>query len=455
MTDITPSLISVVHGFTAAASRLTRRGEFKQTALPPAFAARIEEVFGERLTAQEVVDRIIEDVRKEGDAAVARYTLAFDHRVPDRVEVPREAWDAAWDGIGSELQEALTIAAGRIRSFHERQLRQSWFQTEELGIFGQIVKPLERVGIYTPGGSASLPSSLLMIAIPAKVAGVTEIVISAPPRHEGHVAPITLAAAKVADVDRVYAIGGAQAIAAMALGTETIARVDKILGPGNIFVALAKQRVFGTVDIDQIAGPTETLLIADDSADVELAAADMLAQSEHDEQASAILLTTSAPFAAKVVEELERQLPVLERTEIALASLRQNGVIGIVDSLDEAITLSNAYAPEHLCLLVERPWDLVPSVRHAGGIFIGEQSPEALGDYTAGPSHVMPTGGTARFSSPVNVGDFVKVISIAAANPTAIETLGPATIALARAEGLGGHAAAIERRLRRLGSRNA
>lgn len=450
MPDTTGPLISVVEGYTAAVSRLTRRGEFRQTELAPAFAARIEEVFGERLTAQEVVDRIVEDVRAAGDAAVARYTEAFDDRIVDQVEVPRESWDAAWDKIDPELQEALTVAADRVRCFHERQLRQSWFQPEELGIFGQIVRPLERIGIYTPGGSAALPSSLLMTAIPARVAGVEEIVISAPPRHDGGVAPITLAAAKVAGVDRVFAVGGAQAIAAMAFGTATIPQVDKILGPGNTFVALAKQRVFGAVDIDQIAGPTETLLIADDMADLELTAADMLAQAEHDQQASAILVTTSSAFAGKVVEELGRQLPALEREDIARGSLQRNGVIAVVDSLDEAIALSNAYAPEHLCLLVDRPWDLVPRVKHAGGIFIGEQSPEALSDYTAGPSHVMPTGGTARFSSPVNVGDFVKVITVAAGNSRAIETLGPATMAFARAEGLGGHALTIERRLDRL-----
>ncbi|MDQ3541870.1 MAG: histidinol dehydrogenase, partial [Chloroflexota bacterium] len=332
MSESHSPLISIIEGYTAAASRLQRRGEFTQTELAPAFADRIEEVFGERLTAHQVVDRIVDDVKAEGDAAVARYTLAFDGRVVDEVEVPRDAWEAAWNEIGPELREALSVAADRVRNFHERQLRQSWFRPEELGIFGQIVKPLERIGIYTPGGSAALPSSLLMTAIPARVAGVKEILISAPPRHEGGVAPITLAAARVAGVDRVFAIGGAQAIAAMAFGTATVPHVDKILGPGNIFVALAKQRVFGAVDIDQIAGPTETLLIADNRADVELAAADMLAQAEHDEQASAILVTTSSSFAAKVAEELERQLLTLEREEIARASIRRNGVIAVVDS---------------------------------------------------------------------------------------------------------------------------
>jgi len=447
--DSTRIPISVVEGYHASASRLRRRGEFTQTELAPAFSARIEEVFGQTLTARQVVDRIVEDVKAEGDAAVARYTLAFDNRVLDHVEVPKVAWDTAWENVGRDLREALTVPADRVRHFHQRQLRQSWFQPESLGIFGQIIRPLERVGIYTPGGSAALPSSLLMTAIPAKVAGVGEIIVSAPPRHEDSVAPITLAAAKVAGVDRVFAVGGAQAIAAMAFGTATIPHVDKILGPGNIFVALAKQRVFGAVDIDQIAGPTETLLIADHTADVELAAADMLAQAEHDEQASAILITTSAAFADEIIQELERQLSALERADIARVSLRSNGVIAVVDTLDQAIALSNAYAPEHLCLLVERPWDLVPSVENAGGIFIGEQSPEALGDYTAGPSHVMPTGGTARYSSPVTVADFQKVITVVAGNLSATEALGSATMALARAEGLGGHASAIERRLHR------
>lgn len=455
MADSTSPLISIVEGYDASASRLRRRGEFTQTGLAPAFSTRIEDVFGQPLTAREVVDRIVEDVKAEGDAAVARYTLAFDNRVLEHTEVPRAAWDTAWEEVGPELREALTVAAERVRQFHERQQRQSWFRPEELGIFGQIVRPLERVGIYTPGGSAALPSSLLMTAIPAKVAGVREVIVSAPPRHGGSVAPTTLAAARVIGVDRIFAIGGAQAIAAMAFGTTTVPHVDKILGPGNIFVALAKQRVFGAVDIDQIAGPTETLLIADQTADIELAAADMLAQAEHDEQASSILVTTAAAFAGEVIMELERQLPLLEREDIARASLRSNGVIAVVDSLDQAIALSNAYAPEHLCLLVERPWDLVPLVEHAGGIFIGEQSPEALGDYTAGPSHVMPTGGTARFSSPVTVADFQKVITVVAGNPSAIEVLGPATMALARAEGLGGHASAIERRLRRSGGTGA
>jgi len=438
----------------AGLARLTRRGDYAETALPAHFAARIEEVFGQPMTAPDVVAKIIADVRTEGDTAVQRYTRAFDGTAPDHFEVPKPEWDAAWESVGSELRDALTIAAGRIRSFHEKQTRPTWFEPDELGIFGQIVRPLDRIGIYTPGGSAALPSSLLMTAIPATVAGVSEVIVSAPPRHNGGVAPVILAAARVAGVDRVFSIGGAQAIAALAFGTETVPHVDKILGPGNIFVATAKQQVFGVVDIDQLAGPTETLLVADGTADIELVAADMLAQSEHGIDSSAILITTSVKLADMIQAAIEQQVESLERGDIAWESLTTNGVVVVVDDLADAVTVANAYAPEHLCLLVQNPWDLVPQVRNAGGIFIGESSPEALGDYTAGPSHVMPTGGTARFSSPVNVSDFQKVISIIAANDRAITALGAATITLARAEGLGGHAAAIERRVNRVDRSN-
>ena len=442
-------MISRIDGLDAALARLTRRGEYAETTLPPAFADRILEVFGEPLTAHEVVARIVHDVRTRRDDAVRRYTLAFDGTVPERFEVPPEMWNRAWDEVGPELRDALQVAHDRIRRFHEQQVRSSWIGPDELGVFGQIVRPLSRIGIYTPGGSAALPSSLLMTAVPAKVAGVSEVVIAAPPRHNGGVAPVILAAARVAGVDRVFSIGGAQAIAALAFGTETVPHVDKILGPGNIFVALAKQQVYGVVDIDQMAGPTETLLIADETADVELVAADMLAQAEHGVDSSAILVTTSVDVADQITGEIERQAEGLPRGDIAWESLITNGVVALVDTLDDAVKVANGYAPEHLCLLVHNPWDLVPQVEHAGGIFLGEASPEALGDYTAGPSHVMPTGGTARYSSPVNIADFQKIISVIGANERAISQLGPATIVLAEAEGLGGHAAAISRRLDR------
>ncbi|MCD6029230.1 MAG: histidinol dehydrogenase, partial [Thermomicrobiales bacterium] len=276
------------------------------------------------------------------------------------------------------------------------------------------------------------------------------IVVCSPSGPGGAISPLVLAAAEVAGVDRVFRIGGAQAVAAMAFGTASVPHVDKIYGPGNIFVVLAKQRVFGIVAIDQLPGPTETLLVADTSADPELIAADMLAQAEHDPMASAILITTSPGLADAVLEELPRQLATLERAGIAGQSLAANGLVVLVPDVETAIDLANHYAPEHLCLLLRDPWSCVPLVRHAGGIFVGEDSPEALGDYTAGPSHVMPTGGTARFSSPINVAEFTKVISVVAANRAAVRRLGPATSALARAEGLTGHARAIERRLERL-----
>ena len=436
-----------IDDFDEALADLTRRGSFLDPDLSERVRDGIRRVFGEDLGAREVVERIVTEVRVEGDAAVRRYTEAFDGTAPERLEVPRRDWDQARATIAPELVAAMEIAAGRIRTFHERQPGQSWVHPTLQGTFGQLIRPLERVGIYTPGGTAAYPSSLLMTAIPARVAGVQEVIVAAPPGRDGRIAPEVLAAADIAGVDRVFAVGGAQAIAAMAFGTETVPHVDKIFGPGNIFVTLAKQRVYGVVDLDQLAGPTETLLIADGTADPELVAADLVAQSEHDTIASAILITTSSALAEAIPAEIERQIAELERADIIRASLSTNGRIVVAASLKAAVQLANAYAPEHLCLLTARPWDLVPNIENAGGIFVGEDSPEALGDYTAGPSHVMPTGGTARFSSPVHLDEFRKVISLLAASPEAVDELGEATIALAEAEGLTGHAAAIRRRL--------
>lgn len=429
-----------------ARAAMTRRRGFEETVLSPRMREGIRRVFGADLSAHEVVDRILADVQREGDAAVTRYTTQIDGAAPDAIEVPGSDLDVAYHSIAPELREALEISAQQIASFHQKQLRTSWLDYSDEGALGQIVRPLDRVGVYAPGGTAVYPSSLLMTAVPAKVAGVAEVIVCSPP-HNGVVSPLILAAAKVAGVDRVFQVGGAQAIAAMAYGTESIPHVDKILGPGNIFVVLAKQRVYGAVAIDALPGPTETLLVADDSADPVLAAADMLAQAEHDAMATAILVTTSADLGRRVALELDRQVAELERVEIAGASIERNGIIAVVPDIETAISLANAYAPEHLCLLLRDPWAAVPLVRHAGGIFVGEHSPEALGDYTAGPSHVMPTGGTARFFSPIHTADFTKVINVAAANRKALRRLGPATIALARAEGLTAHAKAIERRL--------
>ncbi|MGH2616395.1 MAG: histidinol dehydrogenase [Thermomicrobiales bacterium] len=433
-----------------ARRELTRRRGFEETELSPRMQEGIRRVFGADLSAEEVVDRILSDVRDEGDAAVLRYAAAFDGEAGARFEAPRSAWKAALAGLDSELQDALRLAAGQIASFHQKQVRTSWLDYSDEGALGQVVRPLDRVGIYTPGGTAAYPSSLLMTAIPARVAGVQETIVCTPAGKDGRISPLVLAAAEIAGVDRVFRIGGAQAIAAMAYGTESVPHVDKIFGPGNIFVVLAKRRVFGIVAIDQLPGPTETLLVADESADPELVAADLLAQAEHDPMASAILITSSPMLAHAVLAELPQQLATLERADIAGQSLAANGLVVLVPDVETAIDLANSYAPEHLCLLLHDPWSCVPRVRHAGGIFIGEDSPEALGDYTAGPSHVMPTGGTARFSSPINVAEFTKVMSIVAANRHALRRLGPATSTLARAEGLTGHARAIERRLDRL-----
>jgi histidinol dehydrogenase len=446
----TAAMPRVIRDVDAARRELTRRRGFEETELSSRMQDGIRRVFGADLTAEQVVDRILSEVRSEGDAAVSRYAAALDGDTDAQFEVPRSAWQDALAGLEPALRDALRLAAEQIAAFHRKQLRTSWVDYSDEGALGQIVRPLDRVGVYAPGGTAIYPSSLLMTAIPARVAGVQEIVVCSPGGPGGAISPLVLAAAEVAGVDRVFRIGGAQAVAAMAFGTASVPHVDKIYGPGNIFVVLAKQRVFGIVAIDQLPGPTETLLVADTSADPELIAADLLAQAEHDPMASAILITTSPGLADAVLEELPRQLATLERAGIAGQSLAANGLVVLVPDVETAIDLANRYAPEHLCLLLHDPWSCVPLVRHAGGIFVGEDSPEALGDYTAGPSHVMPTGGTARFSSPVNVAEFTKVISVVAANRAAVRRLGPATSALARAEGLTGHARAIERRLERL-----
>jgi histidinol dehydrogenase len=441
-----PVSIRVVHGYEAAREALRRKGGLESLELSEGARKGIERVFGEALTAEQVVDRIVRDVRERGDVALLQYSREIDRVELDRFDVPKVEWKSAFESIDSELRGAMVLAADQIRSFHEKQKRTSWIDFGPEGALGQIIRPLERIGVYAPGGSAVYPSSLLMTAVPGRVAGVEEIVVASPPGPDG-VSPLILAAAHVADVDRVIQLGGAQAIAALAYGTESVPRVDKLFGPGNIFVVLAKRQVFGQVAIDQLPGPTETVVVADASADPRLTAADMLAQAEHDGMASAILITTSERLAMLVQTELALQVAQLDRESIARESLATNGVIAVVSTVEEAIHLANLYAPEHLCLLLQNPWDAVPLVKHAGGIFVGEGSPEALGDYTAGPSHVMPTGGTARFFSPINVGDFTKVISLAAANEHALNRLGPATIALAKAEGLGAHARAIELRL--------
>ncbi|MCY3711933.1 MAG: histidinol dehydrogenase [Gemmatimonadetes bacterium] len=430
-----------------AGPSILRRRPLNEAMHTAEIEARNRKLFGEPLTAEQAVARIIDDVRENGDDAVRRYARLLDGSAPDVFEVPRSEIDEAAASLPSGLRDALEAAAGSIRSFHARQPAGSWTHWDEEGGTGQIVRPLDRVGVYVPGGAAAYPSSLLMAVIPARVAGVREVVVATPPGRDGAVPPAVLAAASVAGADAVYRIGGAQAIAAMAHGTATIPRVDKVVGPGNVFVTLAKRQVYGIVDIDQLAGPTETLLIADETASPDLAAADLLAQAEHDTMASAILITPSSALALAAQQAVEEQLSELDRADIIRSSLARNGGIVLVSDLEEACELANSYAPEHLCLLVADPWPLVDGIQNAGGIFVGEHSSEALGDYVTGPSHVMPTGGSARFHSPLSVRDFQKITSLFAVNEKAEKRLGPAAIRLAEAEGLSAHAMAIRRRL--------
>ena len=440
--------MKVVRGAEEGRRLLSRwRGTPAAVDLPAAVRQEIRRVFGAELDAQTVVERILADVRDGGDAAVRRYNEAID-RVPPSAPlvVSRDEIAAACQAVDAEVMAALRFAADRIRAFHEAQLRHAAASFEE-GPFGQRVRPLERAGIYVPGTQAVYPSSVLMTAIPARVAGVRELYMVTPAATDGSVSPLKLAAADIAGVDGVFRAGGAQGIAALAFGTESIPRVDKVCGPGNIFVTLAKKAVHGFVGIDGFFGPTETVVVADAHADPALCAADLLAQAEHDALASPILITDSEALAEAALAEVESQLATLERADIARAALQAQGLAVIVDSLEEALALANEYAPEHLCLEVRDADRWAERVANAGSVFVGGLSAEAIGDYTAGPSHVMPTGGSARFASSLGVHDFLKVTSIVSLDGSALTELGPAAAAIARAEGLTAHARAIERRL--------
>lgn len=415
--------------------------------LPKAVRAAIRAAFGEDLSPVQVVQRIVGDVRTEGDAAVRRYTSALDGVEVDDLLVPQEELDAALRATPEEVRSALEVAAARVRSFHERSRRTSWVEFADGGALGQLRVPVERVGVYAPGGRAAYPSTVVMAVVPARVAGVKQVVLATPPGKGGSPNPIILAAARIAGADSVYRVGGAQAIAALAFGTESVPRVDKIVGPGNVFVVLAKQAVAEVVGIDGTPGPTETVVIADDSANPCWVAADMLAQAEHDPLAQALVLCTSRALAEAVVAELEQQIATASRKDIIRESFAARGAIVLVESVEQALEFANEHAPEHLCLSVADPWRYLGSIRNAGGVFLGEGSVEAVGDYTAGPSHIMPTGGTARFASPLSLDDFQKVISVFSFAEKQLGELGPPAIALARAEGLEAHAAAIEARL--------
>ena len=429
----------IIHGFEQGRALLERRPGFDAT-VPPSVVKRLAELFGGPITPEDAVRRIVADVRQRGDDALRDYAQRIDGQKLDALEVSKERWAEALAGLPRDLADALRIAAERVRSYHEAAMPRSWHDDDQG--YGERVIALERVGLYVPGGTASYPSTVLMTAIPAKVAGVSEVVLCTP-----RPGPEVLAAAQLAGVDRLFAVGGAQAVAAMAYGTASVPKVDKVCGPGGVFVALAKREVYGTVEIDGLYGPTETIVIADDSADPVLCAADLLAQAEHDEMASPVLLTTSAALAEQVAGEVQQQLAGLERRDIAGAAIERQGVAVVVASLEEAVALANAFAPEHLCLLVREPWRLVPLVMHAGGIFVGEDSPEVIGDYVAGPSHAMPTGGTARFASYLGVHHFLRRMPVVALDKAQLLSLGPVAAAIARAEGLTAHAQAIERRL--------
>ncbi len=430
------------------AKAILQRSPFEPDEIPINMKQRIKNVFSKELTPEEAVRRIIADVRNKGDAALFDYTKRIDGALLTSLEVSTKEFEEAHEKVDSELISALNTAAEQVRSFHQLQIRHAVKEFTEGGL-GQIVRPLERVGVYVPGGTACYPSTVLMTAIPAKVAGVNEVIVATPPTQDGEIPAPTLAAANIAKVDRLFKVGGAQAIAALAFGTQSIPKVDKICGPGGLFIILAKRMVFGTVDIDGLAGPTETVIIADELASPTLCAADLLAQAEHDVISSAILITTSSKLAEETSQEVERQLKELERAQIARQSLDETGRIILVTDMDQAIALVNLYAPEHLSLMVQKASSYIEKIRHAGGIFIGESTPETLGDYVAGPSHVMPTEGTARFRSPLGVGDFLKLTTVVSLSGEDLEKLGPAAATIANAEGLTAHARSVELRLKK------
>ena len=397
-------------------------------------------------SVEDVVSEIIDNVKRRGDEALYEYCSRFDKAELSSLEVTKEEMDEAFSLVDSEFVSIIEEAAENIRSFHKRQVRNSFVISEKDGVIvGQKVMPIEKVGLYVPGGTAAYPSTVLMDSVPAKIAGCSEIVMVTPPNKEGKVNPVILAAARIAGVDRIFKVGGAQAIAALAYGTESVPRVDKIVGPGNAFVAEAKKQVFGRVSIDMIAGPSEILVVADSTCNPSFVAADMLSQAEHDKMASAVLVTDSYELAEAVSAELERQIPLLPRAEIARASIDNNGKIIVAeDNLALAIDIANEIAPEHLELCMDNPFDYLDKVKHAGSIFMGKNCPEALGDYFAGPNHTLPTSGTARFSSPLGVEDFVKTSQFTYYTRDALGKVSDKVAYFARKEGLDAHARSVE-----------
>ena len=431
-----------------AVEKLLKKPAFDQVELNPRIREANKKLFGADLTAAEIVDKIVGDVRRDGDEAVIKYTKLIDRTefTPEEFVVTEAEYEAAYQEADPAVVESLRKAAENVRRYHQEQKPNSWMTYRDKGsILGQSVIPLDRVGIYVPGGTAAYPSSVIMNAMPAVVAGVKEIIMMVPPKN-GKINPYVLVAAKEAGVSKIFKIGGAQAIAAMAFGTVTIPRVDKITGPGNIFVTLAKKAVYGHCDIDMLAGPSEILIVADKTADPAYTAADMLSQAEHDMLASSIVITDSPELAEKVAAEAEKQLKVLPREEITRASLDRNGMIIITEDIMQAVELANVSAPEHMEVLTEQPFQLLPYIRHAGAVFLGAYSPEPLGDYFAGPNHVLPTGGTARYYSVLNVETFMKRTSIISYTQEQLDAVSDDVIRLAEAEGLQAHANAVKLR---------
>lgn len=429
--------------------RLLTKAAFDEVELNPKIRESNRKLFGRDMSAAELVRQIVGDVRRDGDKAVIHYTKLIDRveLTPENLLVSEAEFEATEQAADPAVVASLRKAAENVRRYHQEQKPNSWMTYRDQGsILGQSIIPLDRVGIYVPGGTAAYPSSVIMNAVPAVVAGVREIIMMVPPKN-GKINPYVLLAARAAGVKKIYKIGGAQAIAAMAFGTETVPRVDKITGPGNIFVTLAKKEVYGHVDIDMLAGPSEILIVADKTADPVYTAADMLSQAEHDPLASSIVITDDEELAGKVAAEAEQQLAKLPRREIAQASIDRNGLIIVAEDMMQAMRFANVSAPEHMELLTAQPFQLLPYVRHAGAVFLGAYSPEPLGDYFAGPNHVLPTGGTARYYSVLNVETFMKRTSIISYTQPALAAVSDDIIRLAETEGLQAHANAI--RLRR------
>ena len=429
--------------------RLLTKAAFDEVELNPKIREGNKKLFGKDMSAAELVRQIVGDVRRDGDKAVIHYTKLIDRveLTPENLLVSEAEFEAAEQAADPAVVASLRKAAENVRRYHQEQKPNSWMTYRDQGsILGQSIIPLDRVGIYVPGGTAAYPSSVIMNAVPAVVAGVREIIMMVPPKN-GKINPYVLLAARAAGVKKIYKIGGAQAIAAMAFGTETVLRVDKITGPGNIFVTLAKKEVYGHVDIDMLAGPSEILIVADKTADPVYTAADMLSQAEHDPLASSIVITDDEELAGKVAAEAEQQLAKLPRRGIAQASIDRNGLIVVAEDMMQAMRFANVSAPEHMELLTAQPFQLLPYVRHAGAVFLGAYSPEPLGDYFAGPNHVLPTGGTARYYSVLNVETFMKRTSIISYTQPALAAVSDDIIRLAETEGLQAHANAI--RLRR------